>query len=107
MANLYGPRIVTDGLVLNLDAGNSKSYPGSGSTWYDLSDNSVNGTGINGAGVPDDGIAATDEDDDDVRWGGDGCAEGGEKQGEAEQGFHVNWDPTCPGGWFFQTRMWD
>ena len=37
MANLYGPRIVTDGLVLNLDAGNSKSYPGSGSTWYDLS----------------------------------------------------------------------
>ena len=39
MANLYGPRIVTDGLVLHLDAGNSKSYPGSGSTWYDLSGN--------------------------------------------------------------------
>jgi len=37
MANLYGPRIVTDGLVLHLDAGNRKSYPGSGSTWYDLS----------------------------------------------------------------------
>ena len=39
MSNLYGPRIVTDGLVLNLDAGNRKSYPGSGSTWYDLSGN--------------------------------------------------------------------
>jgi hypothetical protein len=35
----YSPRIVTDGLVLCLDAGNSKSYPGSGGTWYDLSGN--------------------------------------------------------------------
>lgn len=34
-----GPDIITDGLVLHLDAGNSKSYPGSGSTWYDLSGN--------------------------------------------------------------------
>jgi hypothetical protein len=42
MSNLYGPRIVTDGLVLNLDAGNRKSYPGSGSTWYDLSGNGRN-----------------------------------------------------------------
>jgi hypothetical protein len=44
MANLYGPRIVTDGLVLHLDAGNRKSYPGSGNTWYDLSGNGRNGT---------------------------------------------------------------
>ena len=44
MANLYGPRIVTDGLVLHLDAANRKSYPGSGSTWYDLSGNGNNGT---------------------------------------------------------------
>ena len=42
MANLYGPRIVTDGLVLHLDAGNRKSYPGSGSNWYDLSGNGNN-----------------------------------------------------------------
>jgi hypothetical protein len=49
MAVGYNPRIVTDGLVLALDAGNTKSYPGSGSTWYDLSGNSNNGTiiGIN------------------------------------------------------------
>jgi hypothetical protein len=33
----YNPRIVTDGLVLALDAGNTKSYPGSGTTWTDLS----------------------------------------------------------------------
>ena len=30
-------KIVTDGLVLNLDAGNILSYSGTGSTWYDLS----------------------------------------------------------------------
>lgn len=35
----FGDSIVTDGLVLNLDAGNSESYPGYGSTWYDLSGN--------------------------------------------------------------------
>ena len=39
-----GPDIVTDGLVLHLDAANRKSYPGSGSTWYDLSGNGNNGT---------------------------------------------------------------
>ena len=33
----YNPRTVTDGLVLALDAANRKSYPGSGTTWTDLS----------------------------------------------------------------------
>ena len=47
MPNNYGPRIVTDGLVLCLDAGNSKSYPGSGTAWNDLSRNGNNGT-LNG-----------------------------------------------------------
>jgi hypothetical protein len=28
-----GPEVVEDGLVLCLDAGNPKSYPGSGTTW--------------------------------------------------------------------------
>ena len=37
MGTYYNPRIVTDGLVLALDAGNAKSYPGSGTTWTDLS----------------------------------------------------------------------
>jgi hypothetical protein len=48
MANLYGPRIVTDGMVFNVDAGNRKSYPGSGNTLYDLSGNGNNGTLTNG-----------------------------------------------------------
>jgi hypothetical protein len=43
-----GPKIVTDGLVLALDAGNTKSYPGSGTTWNDLSGNAINGTLTNG-----------------------------------------------------------
>jgi len=33
----YNSNIVTDGLVLCLDAANPRSYPGSGSTWYDVS----------------------------------------------------------------------
>ena len=33
----YNPKTVTDGLILCLDAANPKSYPGSGTTWTDLS----------------------------------------------------------------------
>jgi len=35
----YGPRIPQSGLQLCLDASNSKSYPGSGTTWFDVSGN--------------------------------------------------------------------
>jgi hypothetical protein len=48
MATLYAPRIVTDGLVLCLDAANRKSYPGSGTAWNDLSGNNNTGTLTNG-----------------------------------------------------------
>ena len=37
-----GPDITEDGLVMHVDAANSKSYPGSGTTWYDLSPNGHN-----------------------------------------------------------------
>jgi len=43
-----GPDIVESGLVLALDAANSKSYPGSGTTWTDLSGNGNTGTLTNG-----------------------------------------------------------
>jgi len=46
----YGPRVVTDGLVLALDAADRNSYPGSGTTWTDLSGNGNNGTLENGVG---------------------------------------------------------
>jgi len=48
MALAHSPKIITDGLVLALDAGNTKSYPGSGTTWTDLSGNGNNGTLTNG-----------------------------------------------------------
>lgn len=39
--------IVTDGLVLNLDAGYLPSYPGVGTTWYDISGSGNNATMYN------------------------------------------------------------
>ena len=47
MAVNYNTAIVTNGLVLALDAANTKSYPGSGTTWTDLSANGNNGTLVN------------------------------------------------------------
>lgn len=35
MGSSYNPAIVTDGLVLCLDAANRRSYPGTGTTWAD------------------------------------------------------------------------
>lgn len=44
MSYYNGPKIVTEGLVLNLDSGNPKSYPGSGTVWNDLSGNGNHAT---------------------------------------------------------------
>jgi hypothetical protein len=38
------PRSTTDSLVLNLDAGDTTSYPRTGTTWYDRSGNGYNAT---------------------------------------------------------------
>lgn len=43
----FGPKILTDGLVLALDAGNTKSYSGSGSVWFDRSGKNNNATLVN------------------------------------------------------------
>jgi hypothetical protein len=48
MSGKSGPDIVENGLVLCLDAANKFSYPGTGTTWTDLSGNSNNGTLTNG-----------------------------------------------------------
>ena len=50
MGVFAGPDVSESGLVLALDAANSKSYPGSGTTWTDLSGNGNNGTLVNGVG---------------------------------------------------------
>ena len=64
MATKYSPKMVTDGLVLSLDAANTKSYPKSGTTWSDLSGNGNTGTltnsptfsGANGGSIVFDGV---------------------------------------------------
>jgi len=58
MGVAYNPTIVRDGLVLCLDAGNTKSYPGSGTTWTDLSGNGNNGTLENGVGYSGDNLGS-------------------------------------------------
>ena len=50
MALSHSPSIITQNLVLCLDAANSKSYPGSGTTWTDLSGRGNTGTLVNGVG---------------------------------------------------------
>ena len=47
MAFNYSPRVITDGLVMCLDAANTRSYPGSGTAWADLSRSGINGTLVN------------------------------------------------------------
>jgi hypothetical protein len=47
MSLSHSPSIITQNLVLCLDAANSKSYPGSGTTWTDLSGNGNTGTLFN------------------------------------------------------------
>jgi hypothetical protein len=45
-----GQQIITNGLVLNLDAANKDSYPGTGTTWTDLTGIAGNATLYNGVG---------------------------------------------------------
>ena len=46
----HGAGIVRSGLVLYLDAANKKSYPGTGTTWTDMSGSGNNTTLVNGVG---------------------------------------------------------
>ena len=48
MAFRYSPKIVTDGLVLYLDAANTKSYVSGSTTWNDISRGGNTGTLVNG-----------------------------------------------------------
>ena len=66
--------VVQSGLVLNLDAGVSSSYPGSGTTWTDLSGTGNNGTLVNGVGYSgsDGGSLSFDGVNDLVNFGNNG-----------------------------------
>ena len=58
MALSHSPSIITQNLSLCLDAANPKSYPGSGTTWTDLSGNGNNGTLVNGVGYSGDNLGS-------------------------------------------------
>jgi len=55
MAFNYSPKIVTDGLVLYLDAANQYSYVSGSTSWNDISRGGNNGTLINGPTYSTDG----------------------------------------------------
>jgi hypothetical protein len=67
MSISVGGKIVTDGLVMHYDALNGRSYPGSGTTWYDLTpyDNtaSLNPPGANNPVTIANGYASFIADD--------------------------------------------
>jgi hypothetical protein len=51
----FSNSIITDGLILHLDAGNKNSYPGSGTSWTDLTGNGYNATLNNSVGYTSNG----------------------------------------------------
>ena len=53
----YHGGLVTDGLILHLDAARKPSYPGSGDVWYDLTSGNNDGTTYNGATYLDDSFS--------------------------------------------------
>jgi hypothetical protein len=72
MSLSHSPQIVLQNLVLCLDAVNTKSYPGSGTTWTDLSGNGNNGTLVNGVGYNSSNLGSLSFDgvNDRVEFGG-------------------------------------
>jgi Concanavalin A-like lectin/glucanases superfamily len=56
--NVVSPPFITDGLIQYFDAGNTYSYPLSGSTWFDLTTNRRNATLQNGAAYSLEGTGA-------------------------------------------------
>lgn len=54
-SSIMAPPLITANLRLNLDAGLTTSYPGSGTTWTDLSGNGFNASLINGVSFSTDG----------------------------------------------------
>ena len=58
----HNPRLVSTGLIVALDAADTNSYPGSGTTWYDLSGNGNHATLQNGPIFSSDGRGSIEFD---------------------------------------------
>lgn len=89
--------IVQSGLVLNLDAGVSSSYPGSGTTWTDLSGNGNNMTLYNGVSYSN-GFLDFDGTDDYAQTTSNGLTTGTNVQYSLEM--WVNFDSFGPNRWW-------
>ena len=48
MATKYSPQVVTNGLVLCLDAANPRSYVSGSTNWFNLANTSISGSLTNG-----------------------------------------------------------
>lgn len=74
--SVFGPTsaVAQQGLILNVDAGNPNSYPGTGTTWSDLSSSGLNGSLVNGASYDsaDGGSIQFDGNNDRVSFGSAG-----------------------------------
>jgi hypothetical protein len=66
MPNYSGPEMVTTGLILSLNAADKNSYPGSGTTWYNLANSALNGSLVNGVSfsTSNGGVMSLDGTDD-------------------------------------------
>ena len=74
MACYGGPNVVDDSIIFCVDAGNTKSYPGTGTTWTDIIgglSGSISGATYNS---DDGGSIIFDGSNDVVTFGSDGAA---------------------------------
>jgi len=92
-------KTISNGLLLNLDAANNKSYPGSGTTWFDLTGNNNSGSLINGPAFSNanGGSIAFDGTNDYVN-----CGEFANNLGEMSAGVWVNTPANAANGGFLQ-----
>jgi hypothetical protein len=67
--------IVTDSLIMNLNAGNTSSYPGTGTLWTDLSGQNNNATLVNGPtfSSSNGGVISFDGTNDSGQWASGGA----------------------------------
>ena len=63
MSVYSGPNSLQSGLVLHLDSANPRSYPGSGTTWFDISGNNNHGILTNGPSFTSNGFNFDGVDD--------------------------------------------
>ena len=117
----YNPTIVPDGLIYYLDAANTRTYPGTGNTWYDLSGFGNNGTLNNGVLYNSyGGFFEFDGSNDYVQTGYTGISGNNSRTVEAwikttvnsdpstgaAQHVIVDWGTTATGGRFTLNILW-